>query len=202
MKIIKLFITYMRGIAISVGFVVLLILLLYVIQEVQQDESQPIVLQLGLMENNLKSINQQLQQKQSSTSLQFHVMEEKLNALAQRINMIDLSSHTKQLQDFITKENETMLQRLQTLHIPMQSMPTHKRANTVKLYLPQSALPFHVANIDLWNGEPLCTIMVDGRATVMAKHDNYKGWTLITVTFNPARAIFVNAKNQIVKVYF
>ncbi len=184
-------------------FVVVLVLLLRIphpeIQPPLSKQQQQLSQQLNSIETHLNNLSTQINKSKTVNPVTVEALSQQLNAIQQGLTNLNQQNNFKNLQTTLENSQQAMVEKLQSLQKNLQQL---KQRLSPQVYLPLSTLPFKVISIDIWNGEPEATIMIDGNATLMAKSDTYAGWTLTDISFDPACAIFLNNHHQLVKVNF
>lgn len=105
------------------------------------------------------------------------------------------------IENLLVANNQSLTEKMTQLQVLLQK--EHKNNSlTSRLILRGSSLPFKVTSIDVWNGQAMATVTLNGYTDLMAKGDTREGWTLVDISFDPASAVFRNLRNQMVKLNF
>jgi hypothetical protein len=153
---------------------------------------------------------QQIQKAIADSSLS----QNKINDFESQISV--LASNIKVLQENANATKEAALKTAaqEQAHADIENYRTGRlQAQLTKLskavipqkYLPASILPFKVVGLDFWNGKPMVSIAIKDvqgvmHYTLMGQDMRYSFWAIRKINTSPKEAIFVNNKNQYVKV--
>lgn len=158
---------------------------------------QLVMKRLENIQNNLQILSTEVRVLPTISPETMQTIAHQLDSLQQGLTQISTESSVRKLQDTIVAGNQTILQQIQSIQ---QTLTPLKQKSSSLENLPQTSLPFKVIGIDSWNDVPEATVMISHTANLMAKNDSLSGWTLIDLSLEPARAIFQNQANQIVKI--
>lgn len=163
-----------------------------------QTDLSSIASQSDHIQKDLTAVTKQFQVSHSLTSQKIDAIERRFLGIEQSMKMLTTQTDITQLKILIEEKNQNIMNQLRDLQ--HGTKPMKRQAAVPDIYLSPKVLPFKILTVDIWNGEPQVTIMVKGKVTLMGKQDTYLGWTLKNISFNPALAVFSNAREQRVKV--
>lgn len=148
-------------------------------------------------ENDIKA---ELEQFKSEKINDDQNINQKLSNLQNAINNFHKQDNTELSQEVsnLISSNKRVLFNLNLLQEKVKELET----NTKPIYVPQSALPFRVVGIDIWNGIPKITVKMRNDHSLMAVNDSIAGWTVTSISADEAFTILKNKNGQFVKVNF
>ena len=183
------------------GFVLCLLIILFhnPMRNTAQEkaEQQQTLIALNRLETSVNQLTIQMSHVDQNKGEEVAAINTHLNSIEQAINKLDTTSSLQQLETILTQSQDEVVDKITELQQQIQHL---KKQLIPPAYLPPSKLPFKVISIDIWNGIPEATIQLHHATDLMAQNDSRSGWTLITLSFDPAYVVFKNTHDQLIKV--
>lgn len=164
-------------------------------QQLQSDQKQALT-QLNRIEHHIAQLSTQVEKIGISNKEIQHIHQQML-ILQKNIDQLSQKTDKAYFQKAIAEENQKLIEKLNTIQTRLDPLKKHSATATT---LSVHALPFQIAGIDIWNGQPMATIKIGTEFALMAVNDTRSGWTMINIDFDTARVIFKNTHNQYVQV--
>lgn len=151
-------------------------------------------------ENDIKAKLEQLRSEKINDDQNISQINQKLSNLQNAINNFPKQDNAELSQEVsnLTISNKRISSNLNVLQTKVKKLET----NIKPIYVSQSALPFRVIGIDIWNGIPKLTVKMRNDHSLMAVNDNIAGWTVTSISPDEAFTILKNKNGQFVKVNF
>lgn len=110
-----------------------------------------------------------------------------LNQVQKQLLKLNIGKDIQQMSHEISLSHDDLSVKIANLQKLTDSIK--KQIMPVK-YLKASVLPFKVVSVDIWNGMPYVTIMVDGKSKLIDKNETINHWVLVNLDYATQQVIF------------
>lgn len=164
--------------------------------------SQQSLTQLKNISADIQTIGQRLQQNTSLSDQATKQILLKLIALQSAIEKLPSQQDINQVQSTLMQFHQQLLKTNTPVSVTAHSHAHSRHRHYARHHrLSPKALPFNVMSIDIWNDTTQATISYDGAPQLLAKGDNFLGWTLVALSYDLEMAVFKNVRGQQVTVH-
>lgn len=153
--------------------------------------------QLKQMNDDLQQLVIQLQKSKSFSETSSKTVLAELNTIQTVLNTVPSQANFQQLQKSISLLNTQITKKETAMSEQVHSKKKKSKVRvSFRRHMSPWYLPFQVTSIDVWNRQAQASIIIDGQNDLMAEGETRARWTLVSLSFDPAIAVFKNERGQ------
>lgn len=156
------------------------------------------IAQFNRIEATLDLLKTKLDESGNPSVQEMASINAKLNNIQNSVASLTSGEGMDQIQHIVKSSNQDLSGKITDLQKLVKEV---KKQVTPIRYLNPSILPFKTVSVDIWNGMPYATVMIDGHAKLVGKNETVNHWILSSLDYDSQKVIFKNYKDQYVKVY-